>query len=82
VRGSLKSVESTISDFVNQAKYRGVPEKLILPEASLNAWRSLSAQSTAESLQRFQSPEEMRARGIKRGLVFNPATGKYQEFQD
>jgi mRNA-degrading endonuclease RelE of RelBE toxin-antitoxin system len=82
VRGSLKSVESTISDFVNQAKYRGVPEKLILPEASLNAWRSLSAQSTAESLQRFQSPEDMRARGIKRGLVFNPATGKYQEFQD
>jgi hypothetical protein len=82
VRGSLKSVESTISDFVNQAKYRGVPEKLILPETSLKAWRSLSAQSTAESLQRFQSPEDMRARGIKRGLVFNPATGKYQEFQD
>jgi hypothetical protein len=82
VRGSLKSVESTISDFVNQANYRGVPEKLILPETSLKAWRSLSAQSTAESLQRFQSPEDMRARGIKRGLVFNPATGKYQEFQD
>jgi len=82
VRGSLKSVESTISDFVNQAKYRGVPEKLILPEASLKAWRSLSAQSTAESMQRFQSPEEMRAAGLKRGLVFNPATGKYQEFQD
>ena len=82
VRGSLKSVESTISDFVNQAKYRGVPEKLILPESSLKAWRSLSAQSTAESMPRFQSPEEMRAAGIKRGLVFNPATGKYQEFQD
>jgi len=82
VRGSLKSVESTISDFVNQAKYRGVPEKLILPEASLKAWRSLSAQSTAESMQRFQSPEEMRAAGLKRGLVFNPSTGKYQEFQD
>jgi hypothetical protein len=42
----------------------------------------MSAQSAAESMQRFQSPEDMRAQGIKRGLVFNPATGKYQEFQD
>jgi hypothetical protein len=82
VRGSLKSVESTISDAVSQAKYRGVPEMLILPESSLKAWRSMSAQSAAESMQRFQSPEDMRAQGIKRGLVFNPATGKYQEFQD
>ncbi len=82
VRGSLKAVESTISDAVSQAKYRGVPEMLILPESSLKAWRSMSAQSTAESMPRFQSPEEMRAQGIKRGLVFNPTTGKYQEFQD
>jgi len=82
VRGSLKAVESTISDTVSQAKYRGVPEMLILPENSLKAWRSMSAQSAAESMQRFQSPEDMRAKGIKRGLVFNPATGKYQEFQD
>jgi hypothetical protein len=82
VRGSLKAVESTISDTVSQAKYRGVPEMLILPESSLKAWRSMSAQSAAESMQRFQSPEDMRAQGIKRGLVFNPATGKYQEFQD
>jgi hypothetical protein len=82
VRGSIKAVESTISDTVSQAKYRGVPEMLILPENSLKAWRSMSAQSAAESMQRFQSPEDMRAQGIKRGLVFNPATGKYQEFQD
>ena len=82
VRGSIKAVESTISDIVSQAKYRGVPEMLILPESSLKAWRSMSNQSTAESMPRFQSPEEMRAKGLTEALIFNPAKGKYQLWKD
>ena len=82
VRGSINAVQPTIQDIISQAKIRGVPENAVLPQNTIAKWRSVSQQSQAQDLQRFQSPEEMRARGIKRGLVFNPATGKYQEFQD
>jgi len=82
VRGAVNAVQPTIQDLISQAKIRGVPENAILPQNTISKWRSVSQQSQAQDLQRFQSPEEMRARGIKRGLVFNPATGKYQEFQD
>jgi hypothetical protein len=82
VRGSINAVQPTIQDIISQAKIRGVPENAVLPQNTIAKWRSVSQQSQAQDLQRFQSPEDMRARGIKRGLVFNPATGKYQEFQD
>ena len=82
VRGSINAVQPTIQDIISQAKIRGVPENAVLPQNTIAKWRSVSQQSQAQDLQRFQSPEEMRARGIKRGLVFNPTTGKYQEFQD
>lgn len=82
VRGAVNAVQPTIQDLISQAKIRGVPENAILPQNTISKWRSVSQQSQAQDLQRFQSPEEMRARGIKRGLVLNPATGKYQEFQD
>lgn len=82
VRGAVNAVQPTIQDLISQAKIRGVPENAILPQNTISKWRSVSQQSQAQDLPRFQSPEEMRARGIKRALVFNPATGKYQEFQD
>ena len=82
VRGSINAAQPTIQDIISQAKIRGVPENAVLPQNTIAKWRSVSQQSQAQDLQRFQSPEEMRARGIKRGLVFNSATGKYQEFQD
>lgn len=82
VRGSINAAQPTIQDIISQAKIRGVPENAVLPQNTIAKWRSVSQQSQAQDLQRFQSPEEMRARGIKRGLVFNPTTGKYQEFQD
>lgn len=82
VRGSINAAQPTIQDIISQAKIRGVPENAVLPQNTIAKWRSVSQQSQAQDLQRFQSPEEMRAAGIKRGLVFNPATGKYQEFQD
>lgn len=82
VRGAVNAVQPTIQDLIGQAKIRGVPENAILPQNTISKWRSVSQQSQAQELLRFQSPEEMRARGIKRALVFNPATGKYQEFQD
>ena len=82
VRGSINAAQPTIQDIISQAKIRGVPENAVLPQNTIAKWRSVSQQSQAQDLQRFQSPEDMRARGFKRGLVFNPATGKYQEFQD
>ena len=82
VRGSINAVQPTIQDIISQAKIRGVPENAVLPQNTIAKWRSVSQQSQAQDLQRFPSPEDMRAQGIKRGLVFNPATGKYQEFQD
>ena len=82
VRGSINAAQPTIQDIISQAKIRGVPENAVLPQNTIAKWRSVSQQSQAQDLQRFQSPEDMRSQGIKRGLVFNPATGKYQEFQD
>ena len=82
VRGSINAAQPTIQDIISQAKIRGVPENAVLPQNTIAKWRSVSQQSQAQDLQRFPSPEDMRAQGIKRGLVFNPATGKYQEFQD
>jgi hypothetical protein len=80
--GIAKEAETVASRYRSMAKDRGIPENLVVPSNMFEQVKQFEAKSQAQNLERFQSPEDMRARGIKRGLVFNPATGKYQEFQD
>ena len=80
LRGGIKAIQPTIEDAISAGKYRGVPEEAILPLNTIKRWREVSQQSQAKDLQRFQSPADMKAAGIKRGLVFNPANGKYAEY--
>jgi hypothetical protein len=80
--GIAKEAEAVASRYRTMAKDRGIPETLIVPSNMFEQAKQFDAKNQAQNLERFQSPEEMRARGIKRGLVFNPSTGKYQEFQD
>jgi len=80
--GIAKEAEAVASRYRTMAKDRGIPENLIVPSNMFEQAKQFDAKNQAQNLERFQSPEEMRARGIKRGLVFNPSTGKYQEFQD
>lgn len=80
--GIAKEAETVASRYRSMAKDRGIPENLVVPSNMFEQAKRFEAKAQAQDLPRFQSPEEMRARGIKRGLVFNPATGKYQEFQD
>ena len=80
--GISKEAENLASRYRTMAKDRGIPENLVVPSNMFEQVKQFDAKSQAQNLQRFQSPEEMRSKGIKRGLVFNPATGKYQEFQD
>jgi hypothetical protein len=81
VRGSINAAQPTIQDIISQAKIRGVPENAVLPQNTIAKWRSVSQQSQAQNLQRFQSEQDMRAAGVKYALVFNPAKNKYQEFE-
>ena len=80
--GISKEAENLASRYRTMAKDRGIPENLVVPSNMFEQVKQFEAKSQVQNLERFQSPEDMRARGIKRGLVFNPATGKYQEFQD
>lgn len=80
--GIAKEAETVASRYRSMAKDRGIPENLVVPSNMFEQAKRFEAKAQAQDLPRFQSPEEMRARGIKRALVFNPATGKYQEFQD
>jgi hypothetical protein len=80
--GIAKEAETVASRYRSMAKDRGIPENLVVPSNMFEQVKQFEAKSQAQNLERFQSPEDMRARGFKRGLVFNPATGKYQEFQD
>ena len=80
--GISKEAENLASRYRTMAKDRGIPENLVVPSNMFEQVKQFDAKSQAQNLQRFQSPEEMRSKGIKLGLVFNPATGKYQEFQD
>ena len=80
--GISKEAENLASRYRTMAKDRGIPENLVVPSNMFEQVKQFEAKSQAQDLQRFPSPEDMRAQGIKRGLVFNPATGKYQEFQD
>lgn len=80
--GISKEAENIASRYRSMASDRGIPEHLVVPKNMFQQTKQFDVENQAKNLQRFQSPEEMRASGIKRGLVFNPATGKYQEFQD
>jgi hypothetical protein len=80
LRGGIKAIQPTIEDAISAGKYRGVPEEAILPLNTIKRWREVSQQSQAQNLQRFQSPADMKAAGVTRGLVFNPANGKYAEY--
>ena len=80
--GISKEAENLASRYRTMAKDRGIPENLVVPSNMFEQVKQFEAKSQAQNLERFQSPEDMRSQGIKRGLVFNPATGKYQEFQD
>jgi len=80
VRGSINAAQPTIQDIISQAKIRGVPEDAVLPQNTIAKWRSVSQQSQAQTMERFQSPADMKAAGVTRGLVFNPANGKYSEY--
>jgi len=74
--------ENIASRYRSMASDRGIPEHLVVPKNMFQQTKQFNVENQAKNLQRFQSPEEMRAAGLKRGLVFNPSTGKYQEFQD
>jgi hypothetical protein len=80
LRGGIKAIQPTIEDAISAGKYRGVPEEAILPLNTIKRWREVSQQSQAQTMQRFQSPADMKAAGVTRGLVFNPANGKYSEY--
>ena len=80
--GISKEAENIASRYKSMASDRGIPEHLVVPKNMFQQTKQFDAENQAKNLQRFQSPEEMRAAGMKRGLVLNPSTGKYQEFQD
>ena len=80
--GISKEAENIASRYRSMASDRGIPEHLVVPKNMFQQTKQFDVENQAKNLQRFQSPEEMRAAGLKRGLVFNPSTGKYQEFQD
>jgi hypothetical protein len=77
---AINSIDPTIKGIESDAKYRGVPMKAVMPEETYNNWKKTRNNILAESLQRFQSIEDMKAAGVTRGLVFNPANGKYSEY--
>jgi hypothetical protein len=79
---AINSIDPTIKGIESDAKYRGVPMKAVMPEETYNNWKKTRNNILAESLQRFQSPEEMRAKGLTKALIFNPANGKYQLWED
>jgi len=80
--GISKEAENIASNYRLMAKDRDIPEHLVVPKNMFQQAKQFENQNAAKEMQRFQSPADMKAAGVTRGLVFNPATGKYQEFQD
>ena len=80
--GISKEAENIASRYKLMASDRGIPEYLVVPKNMFQQTKQFENQNAAQTMQRFQSPADMKAAGVTRGLVFNPATGKYQEFQD
>jgi len=80
--GISKEAENVARTYRSMASDRGVPEHLVVPKNMFQQTKEFNEKNAAQTMQRFQSPADMKAAGVTRGLVFNPATGKYQEFQD
>jgi hypothetical protein len=80
--GIAKQAEVIADRYRVMAKDRELPEHLVVPKNMFQQTKQFENQNAAQTMQRFQSPADMKAAGVTRGLVLNPATGKYQEFQD
>jgi len=75
--GIAKAAETVASRYRTMAKDRGIPENLVVPSNMFEQVKRFEA----KNLQRFQSEQDMRAAGVKRALVFDPAMNKYREFE-
>lgn len=80
--GIGKEAKDIASRYRKMAEDRGIPTNLVVPDNMFQQVEAMNAKGLADSLPRFQTPEQMRAAGISHALVFNPANGKYQEFKD
>lgn len=78
--GIAKESEAVASRYRLMAKDRGIPETLVVPSNMFEQAKGFETKAQAQDLQRFQSPADMKAAGVTRGLVFNPANGKYAEY--
>lgn len=65
LRGAVKSVEPTIQDLINAAKYRGVPEEAVLPANTIAKWRSISRQNTDQPPGEPPDQEKQTSGGVK-----------------
>lgn len=65
LRGAVKSVEPTIQDLINAAKYRGVPEEAVLPANTIAKWRSISRQNTDQPPGEPPNQESQTSGGVK-----------------
>ena len=78
--GISKEAENIASRYKSMASDRGIPEHLVVPKNMFQQTKQFENQNAAQTMQRFQSPADMKAAGVTRGLVFNPANGKYSEY--
>jgi len=78
--GISKEAENIARTYRSMASDRGVPEHLVVPKNMFQQTKEFNEQNAAKEMQRFQSPADMKAAGVTRGLVFNPANGKYSEY--
>ena len=78
--GISKEAENVARTYRSMASDRGVPEHLVVPKNMFQQTKEFNEKNAAQTMQRFQSPADMKAAGVTRGLVFNPANGKYSEY--
>jgi len=76
--GISKQAEDVAKSFKQMAKDRNVPENLVVPEGMFRRGK----ETTAAQMPRIQSVEQAEAelKPGEKAMVFNPATGKYQEY--
>ena len=76
--GISKQAEDVAKSFKQMAKDRNVPENLVVPEGMFQRGK----ETTAAQMPRIQSVEQAEAtlKPGEKAMVFNPATGKYQEY--
>jgi len=76
--GISKQAEDVAKSFKQMAKDRNVPENLVVPEGMFQRGK----ETTAAQMPRIQSVEQAEStlKPGEKAMVFNPATGKYQEY--